>query len=517
MAGCTSPLRAPQPPTDGDAPRVAVVVDIEPSVVWADVPHRDELAGHVTGLLELGLADLVDVVPRVGGVVDVSLGEALTVGAERWRARAGVVASRDDALTFALMLCPDDPARRPPAEPEDTDGAPAAAPACWDFEAVGVREAPEAPMATLLGQAVNVLGRATAEGASRDWGRPQSDDEYAVLLAGRAAAVAYGLRPPVADADVGDERRDPLARAVFLDPGTSLGWWLVGRRAVARGEGWAAREAFARGLTARPASVALRADEAVALAAVDKWSVADARWTELAAVAPGDLRFAVPAARAALRAGRPEAAGATLDALPAAFQAERSVAELRVAIADAVGRDEDYDALLAAWEVAAPELAEPVRRRIALRVDERRYEDAYAFVPALEARGAADEAARLAAGLAVGLGRLDEAATHADRAGLADMAARIRARAALAAAPAEVPAAVDASADPIALLAAGEALLAGGHPADALARAERVLAVVPEQPQALDLRARAFDALGRPADAASTRARLRWSDPDYGA
>lgn len=501
--------------------RVVIVVDVEPAVVWPDVPHARELGGHLMGVLELGLVDLVDVVPRVDGAVAPGLSEPLLEDAERWRARVGV-APRGDVLSFGLLLCPDDPAKRPPAPPGDEEptldapDAPGERPACWNLEAVGLPEAPEAAMAVLLGQAVNVLGQPTADGASRDWGRPQSADAYAVLVTGRAAAVAYGFRPPVEDAHRGDVRRDALARAVFLDPGTSLGWWLVGRRAAALGEGWDAREAFARGLTARPASVGLRAAEASALATLGKWEIADARWEEIEAVSPGDLRFAVPRARAALEAGRPTAARAVLDALGARFQGNRTVAELRVAIADVVGRGEDYDALLVGWQDAAPESTEPVRRRIALRIDDRRYGEAYALTSTLAARGAAREAALLATALAIGLGDLDGAAVHADDADRREVAARIRARAALQARPDVVPPSLAEAADRWALLASGEALLAADRPAEALARANAALAAAPDLPEALDLRVRSASALGRTAEAEAARARLRWADPDYG-
>ena len=63
---------------------------------------------------------------------------------------------------------------------------------------------------------------------------------------------------------IGDEKRDPIARAVYIDPAMPLAWWMVGRFRAARGEWGLAREAFTRAAIDRPQSVAFRADEASA-------------------------------------------------------------------------------------------------------------------------------------------------------------------------------------------------------------------------------------------------------------
>src|SRR4029450_6933088 len=81
-------------------------------------------------------------------------------------------------------------------------------------------------------------------------------------LAGRAAAVLYGKLPAPTEEEIGDRRKDAIARAVYVDPHDAPAAWGLIRREAARGQFDKAQEAFPRALEARPSSVALYADQA---------------------------------------------------------------------------------------------------------------------------------------------------------------------------------------------------------------------------------------------------------------
>jgi uncharacterized protein HemY len=470
-------------------------VHLQPAKVGAGVRQSTELAGLITVLLEAGLSELpgvmgvVDGVPPAPGFV-----EALRTGAELWSGRIEASAAGED-VRYRLTLC-------------DPSGA------CSPFEHTAAHDGASAAASALLGAAAEKLGIQVSPEQAEAWAKPQSLDPYAVLLCGRAAAVFYGLRAPVEEAFRGDRRKDPLARAVYVDPAMPLAWWVVGRSAFAR-EAWGeAREAFTRGVIARP-SVPVMAAEAAALFAGGR---AEAAWSALVAVdaqVPGDPRLAVLRARAALGADQVQAAVQILDALPTSFQDERPVAELRVAIAEVTGKSSNYDELLERWQRAAPNDPEPVRRRVKLRVDDGRWEQALALTDVLAERGAGQEAAERAMGIAVGLGRYDVAEHSARELGLTEVAARIRARAALEAKPAEAPPELEGAADPIASLALAESALARGDAEAALEGARRSLKVRPWFPEALALEARALEALGRAREAAEASQRLARVEPGY--
>ena len=505
LVGCGSP-EAPEPAAEAPpeqipeavvgAERHVVEVHLELPVIWTGVHQPTELAGLLTALVEGGLGDLADVAPVVTGLpMAPGLEGRLTTHAEVWTGRLGVSEGEGDQLRYGLVLC-------------DAEGT------CSDIEAKGTRDAPAVPIAELLHGAAATLGRSPLAEAEAAWAQPQSLDGYAVLVCGRGAATFYGLRAPVAEEDHYDQHKDPMARAVYIDPAMTAGWWMVGRDAATRADWQRAREAFTRSTLDRPSSILPQADEATALAALGKWDQAWQAWQSLDERAPGDPRFAVPRARAALESEHVTEALAILDALPTPFQDERPVAELRVAIAEATGASSNYDELLASWQQAAPHDPEPVRRRIRLRVEDGRYSEARELVVDLRVRGEPSEADKLAVALDVGLGELEGAAKGADRLGWPDVAARVRARAALEADP-KASSAVYGMTDPIALVVGGDADLAGGHADWALIEADRALEQEPWMPEALDVRARALDALGRGAEASETRERLRQADPDY--
>jgi tetratricopeptide (TPR) repeat protein len=493
---------SPEPP----ATRHVVEVHVRPAIVWSTLPQRAEIGGLVTGLFEMGLSDLVDVAPEVDGVPpSPGLADRLQTHVEPWTAKLAVTPGEGSGR-------PGDPASRPLRV-----GVLLCNPSggCVNFERPGTRGTLAETMGGLLSDVAHPLGRAPSPAVATRWAGPLSTDPYAQLMCGRSGSIFYGLRDPVDLAVRFDRRADPVAKAVYLDPKMSLGWWFVGRLHASLGNLELAREAFTLGVSAHPDGAVLRADEAVAYGRLEKWDTAWARWREVEALVPGDPRFAVPRARAALKAEKVKEALAILDSLPEAFQSERSVAELRVAIAEATGRSSNYDELLARWQDAAPSDPEPVRRRVALRIDDGRWEEALALTDELKARGAGDEATRQAMALAVGLERYADAAAQARALGLEDEAARIEARGAMAEDPQAVPAIVAASTEPSLLVAAGEALLRGRDPEAALAKADAALAQRPWFAEAHALRARALDALGDAESAAAARRTLRQVDPAW--
>jgi tetratricopeptide (TPR) repeat protein len=475
-----------------------IEVRISTAAVWPGVKQPDELAGLFTALIETGLADLVDVAPYVEATgPSPGLEQRLLTDVEIWTGKLGIVAEGEE-LRYGLLLC-------------DPTGA------CENLEAIGSREVPSAPAAGLLAQATTVLGREPIADAAARWGERQSSDTYALLMVGRSAAIFYGLRPPVAESIRWDERRDPVARASYIDPSMPIAWWIQGRLQLDVGAARLARESFTRASLTRPASVLFKADEATALAAQERWDDAWRAWEEVNARTADDPRFAVPRAKAALESGRVKEALGVLDRLPKVYQDERAVAELRVAIAEATGGSSNYDELLARWQAAAPNDPEPVRRRIAIRVDDGRLQEALELAGELERRGEPEEATRLGMALAIGLGDHETAALRADRLGRQDVAGRIRARADLEAGAKGVPAEIADAADPIGLVVAGEALLSGGSADLALAKAEAALKLDAWMPEALDLQARSLDQLGRGDEAAKARSKARSADPDFGA
>lgn len=453
--------------------------------MWPGIRQSDELAGMFTATVEAALLDLADVTARVDGLPPTpGLDERLHAGEERWSIKLSLVPKPGDVIRFSALVC----------DPSNT---------CTNAEADGTRDVPWQAMAQVVTDAASTLGRTAPPDVMATWAVPPSDDPYAILVCGRSAAVYYGIKSPVPESLIGDEKRDPIARAVYIDPAMPLAWWMVGRFRAARGEWGPAREAFTRAAIDRPQSVALRADEASALLHHQRPAQAHAAWAAVQERSPDDPRFAAQRARAALAAKEIPDVLAVLDGLGKRYQNERTVAELRVRVAEATGESSNYDELLERWQEAAPNEAEPVRRRIALREDAGRYDEALGLCAELEARGATNEAGRLAIAFLIGLGRLSEAAERADKIGEVDIAARIRTRAALEATPEALPTYAASLDDAYATIALGEALLARGDAVGAVRAADRVLASNAWQPEALDLRARAsgdaatFDALRR--------------------
>ncbi|MCB9674722.1 MAG: hypothetical protein H6737_06370 [Alphaproteobacteria bacterium] len=365
-------------------------------------------AGLVLGLLELGLCDLPGVVPRIGDTpVSPGLAAADTMNGPVWTLQIALAGS--DPLGLEGQLC------APDAE-------------CVSLDAIGGTVAdPSRAVAEVLRQVGDALDRRAPDDVQASWSRVGSKDPYAVLVAGRAASLVYGLRDAPPPEKLGDKAADPVARAFFLDPGMPLAGWMRGRTSTEATEVLA----FRRASTGRPESLVLQADHA---ASILHPRLSQPLWADLARRAPADRRFVVPIAQNHLELGRPDLASAMLDDLGEGSGTIPSVAKLRVAIADATGATDD-ETLLQDWRESDPTDTEPVRRLVRKRVAGGRYADARELLPDLAYRGAADEADQLELALLNALGRPAEAAKIAERRGLADVAVALRAPAAEKAAP----------------------------------------------------------------------------------
>jgi hypothetical protein len=495
-----APSDAPAVPVAAFRPttRPAIDVAIAPPTAAGRFRWEPEVAGLATVLIELGLAELGDTTAHVvTAPPPPGQQQTLSADAARWTAAVALVGP-PTLLGVELTLC--DPSGR-----------------CATQRATGSRDEVVAPVAELLGWAANLLGRPPSPEQVATWQSPVSNDPYAVLVCGRAAATYYGILPPTPPERVGDRAADPIQKAVYLDPAMGLAQWVLGRREAQRGAWGPARVAFTGATLSRPHSAPMLADEADAGARAGRPEGALLTWTTLDTSWPGDPRWQLPLARTALAAGQPAVADRVLQGLDGRFLDEPAVVELAVRVADALGPDDDYDRLLARWADAAPDEPEPVRRRITLRIRANRLDEAWGLLPELAARGAVEESARLQMAVGVGTGRWAEAAVAADGIGAHAVAQRITAAGALAAQPSGVPPALDALTDPLARVVAGTRRLALGDAAGALANADAALTDRPWMPEALGLRADALDRLGRPAEAADARARRDDAEPPSGA
>lgn len=506
----------------GDAPDAALAgpdslerlvdVGLTPRPPPPEMPRGAEVMGLVTALLELGLADLDGVCPHTAvAPVSPGLDDALHVGAER----------RD--LYLSVVELPWTPAPR--GEPIPPHGielvlssceAPSeTAPCELARSRRGTREDPTPAVDDLLDQLAGVLLAARHPEVLEDARTPPSADPYAILLAGRSAASWYGLLPATPEPLRGDKRRDPVARALLVDPDTAVGNWISGRRELVDGRAGAAALRLELASFARPSSLLLMADAAAGLSAAGRFEAAWTAWLLVEAARPGDPRFALGVARAALAAGHPEEARARLDALPGPHQRTVEVASLRARVAEALGLESSsyYDQILAIWQQVDPADAEPVRRRVLRRARATDYADALPLIPELETRAGIDEASRTAMSLEAALGRYAAAAARAEVVGEAELARRLRARAATTPTQrltALGPPEGERAADPVWLAARAEALLCAGDVDGALETAQRALVLRPALPEALDVAARAAGG-----GSSATYARLRrLADPD---
>lgn len=496
MAILLSPSAAPPapapdlpPPAPAIVPRTATLpVNVVRQAEVPAGPRVKEAVAYTWLLVDTFLGDLAGVTPVVDGV-PTNPGVALALAAESAAWTVSVdVSVQEDVLTVVLEAC--DPAG-----------------VCVTHEGVGSRVVPNDLVGDLVARVGAQMGRQPPFDPAV-WRATITRDEYAVLMAGRAAAVLYGLSPPVEPELSGDNKRDPIARAAFID-GRLLGVWSVTARTTTDPQ--LAIMAWKLASDGFPQSPALKAGHAAALEARGLTEPAAGAWRAVGALAPSDLRFVVPRARSALAVGNVAEAEQVLTLVPPGFERHPLLAMMRVEVATA--RDKLTDELLAAWQDADPANPEPPRRRLWRAIAAGELEVALGHVPALAERGAGEEAGRLDVALSTHLGRWAQGAAAAERLGESDVGRRLKARGATDAA-ARV-ASLTGAQDPVTRLALGRALLAAGQAKEAREVADALVKADAWWPEALALQSDALAALGLAQQAGDARARLVRVDPLY--
>jgi hypothetical protein len=277
-----------------------VVVRLVPEL--ADVGLRSrESTGLALALLESGLAEIRHVLPVVGGAAaSPGLSDWSLEQAKPWVAHVQVHEAKT-SLRVKVDLC-------------DPNAS------CVEQSAEGTLVGLPQSMGPLYDALAHQLQHAPLPGAEETWDALLTRDPYALRVVGRAAASLYGLLPPVEPRWVGDRRRDPVARAVFLDPSLPLAQWLAGRRQMAQGFPGAAREAFTRAVLEGKRRVLFRADEAAATLAEGHDVEAVKAWDSMRREAPEDVRFIPGHIQALIKTKALKQALSLLDALPARYQ-----------------------------------------------------------------------------------------------------------------------------------------------------------------------------------------------------
>ncbi|MES2639807.1 MAG: hypothetical protein V4850_10000 [Myxococcota bacterium] len=448
----------------------------------------DEFRGLATMAIELGLSDIPGTVVRVpGDGAPPSVLMALP-GSRRQVDARFLARGTDKALELELELC-------------------VAGEGCESTIATGTREAPWEAFGALLEGASSALGQPVPDEVAAAWRKPGSKDPYAELITGRGAAIYYGILPPPQDPT--DTRQNSVRRAVLIDPEQPIALWASARWEVgATSDGGKAADLLARAALVRPHSRILDADRATVLSATGKADQAVLAWEQLRGGAMNDPRFLEPTARALLAARRPADARVVLDALPTEFRWIPRVAELRVAITEAVDGTAGLDPLLAHWQETDPRAVAPVRRRLDLRVQGQRFEEALGLLPALRSRAPGPLTDALEVALLVAVGRVRDAADRAP----AEVAARLQARAERTLDPGSPVAGLPRE-DVEARLARADGLVYRGEAAQALLEVDEALAERPWRAEAHVVKARALERLGR-TEASSEEWQLAWEiDP----
>lgn len=490
MIGCAGPNVTEPAPAPPPREQVVTITEIDLPILSlaSPFPRDAELRGLVTMSVVLGLGDIPGVVPVLQSQAQ-PLSTAIARPIPSGRVRATFTGGgTPEALSLSLELC--------------KEGG-----LCTTVTANGSRDAPYDAIGTLLDGTAKALAVPVTPEVSARWHQPGSADPYAELVTGRACAVWLGLLPP--STRPGDRRADPVARALYLDPKEPLAAWIYGLWQVGTvtGGGTAA-EAFQRAVVARPTSPLLGADLALARGLQGRPAEAVVAWEDVLSDNRDDLRFLKPYADALVVAGRANDAKALLDKLPSAYDDDPQVAALRVAVAEAAHTATDMDALLAHWQEVDPTNAEPVRRRVDLRVKGQKYADALPLVDILRQRAPGPDTDALEMALLVAVGRPQDAARYAT----ADVAPRLLARAAR-----ENDPGADLTdlggADPAVLLARADAALWRNDGAKAVQLADKATLLDPTNVDAELVRAQAYEAQGHTAQAVATWAKAWWADP----
>ncbi|MEM6930645.1 MAG: hypothetical protein AAF602_27170, partial [Myxococcota bacterium] len=357
-----------------------------------------------------------------------------------------------------------------------------------DEDVVFGEGAPEVVAGQAVGKVLERLDVTAPEAAAQCMARPPSSDDYASLIAGRGAAVVYGLYTPE---EVGDRDGDPSERAIYLDPKSGLANWMAARARFARGALDSAETAILKAQGACPDHLGIAADAARIALRLGK--VGDAvALLEQARGAADDPRLVPLWLDAWVRSDRISEAETLGLRANATFPDDANVARTLADLAKAQGDLPAYEQWVQRWSDRASRDPEPARRLIGILARQNRWKEAWSSIKELERRGSPEEARqwKVTAGLA--LERYREAAEAADPV----TAARIEARAVLEGLAGYT---LDLADDdtPEAHLARGtHAMGYGGHER-ALAAAEAALRARPWWPEALELKSKALQALGR--------------------
>lgn len=350
---------------------------------------------------------------------------------------------------------------------------------------------------------IDRLGVTVAESVAECLATPPSRDDYASLIAGRSAAVVYGIVEP---AEIGDRTDDPTERAIYLDPRSGLANWTAARARYARGALDSAETAILKATASCPGHLGMAAD--AARIALDLGKNDDAiALLDGARGALDDPRLVPLWLDGWVRVDRVREAEVLGKRANLTFPDDPNVARVLADLARAQGKMDEYETWVEAWSDRASDDPEPARRLIGIMAREGRWKEAWKSIAELDRRGADDEARqwRITAGLA--LERYREAAQAAEEGQDFVTAARIRARAAL---EGLAGYSVDLEDDPSpeASLARGTQSMWFGQHDRALAQAESALRRRPHWPEALELKTEAMQALGRSREA--TLARNQW-------
>ncbi|MFT4569856.1 MAG: tetratricopeptide (TPR) repeat protein [Hyphomicrobiaceae bacterium] len=469
--------------------------------ILVDAPvHRSEhrwsgeTAGLVVATLEASLVDLPRVVPEIAGKAPtLGLEDALMAGSTEWHLSLEIEYLDDDRIKLFAKLCP---------QPGS----------CVGGHGEALRTAPGPAVANVVIAIAEAIGVEVADGLVETWHQPVSEDGYAALLAGRAAAKLYGFMEPVAPKLWGHRTADPSERAVMVDPTMGLAHWVRARESVARDKPRQALDTLDRAFDEGVHRSGLYAARARILTRMNRWENARGAWDAVAETSPLDARYAIPRTRAYLENGAPTTALDMLAALPEPFRETAAAAELNVAIAEAIGPGDDYEDLLRKWAAVSSKDPEPLRRQVAYRLRLGRNAEALALLRDLEDRGAGAEARELAIAIGNELGRYEEAAQDAANMGFAELARRIRTRAGMDSNQDPDPAVLAASGNPEETLVAARMLVTSA-PKEALQLTDRLLRRDPWMPELLAVRIRALEALGDEHRLAKTRKDLRLADP----
>lgn len=497
-AGQDTPAAAPAAsPTTAKVALPAVpplVVALDPPVLTGKFRWEPETVGIHTLLVEVGLMELNGVIAVVAER-PLSPGLSHPVGmaeAQNWTASLRI-GDDPSALEVELELCT--PGRRK----------------CRSTAATATQEEPQLATAKLLAFAAEVLEREPAARAVSQWSMPVSQDPYAVLMCGRAASAWYGLLESSASNDE-DKSKDPIVRAVLIDPSMALAQWLLARRYALDLRWDDAMPHFAAAREGRPLAPVILADEAVTMENVRLGAAAAEAWDALLSAVPRDPRFQLASVETDLRIMQLDSARAELEQLVLDWPKDSGVAASRVTLADKAGEEKGVDELLEHWAQTDTTAVEPVRRRVQLRIRQNAFPEATAMLPELRARGADSLADDYEVPLGVALGDFETAAKAAERMQRPDVAARIRAREGLMAHPPRAPKLGDRI-GPDGYLALGWFALQQGRPKDALTYADAADKLRPWDPDILTLSRDALSLLGNASAAQKVSDRMRLTEP----